>query len=180
LSPYLDLFAQLGVWNRNIQEFISDYYRWKKNQPVESGRPVFFDFTSFEPLHKSEELFYELGVDHSQAMGLLRQHMANIQRLARFIAIYIYSVVLDDENLLSNKQLIETLRIDNLHFDSDIMRQECSCLDGSQDRKFARIGMSFIEQFRNSRVSDPTKASQKLESIRVAAATPLQSNQRPA
>jgi len=171
--PYLDLFAQLGVWNRNIQAFISGYYRWKKSQPVEPGSPVFFDFTSFEPLRKSEELFYEVGVDHSQAMSLLKQQMANIQRLARFIAIYIYSVALDDESLLSNKQLIETLRIDNLHFDPEIMRQECGCLDGAQDRKFAQIGMKFIKQFRNSRGSAPAEASQKRKSIRaVNAAIP--------
>lgn len=145
--PYLDLFAQLGVWNHNIQEFICGYYRWKKTQTVEPRAPIFFDFTGFEPLKKSEELFYEVGVNPAEAIAMMKQHMSNIHKLGRFIAIYIYSVTLRDESLLSNKHLIETIRIDNLQFDPQRMRQECSCLDAAQDHKFAKTGMKFIAQF---------------------------------
>lgn len=146
--PYLDLFAKLGVWNHRIQAFIRDYYRWKRSRPSEPRRPIFFDFTGFEPLKKSEELFYAVGVGHSRAIGLLKQHMANIQILGRFIAIYIYSAVLDDESLLSNKHLIETINIENLRFDPDAMRQESSSLDNAIDPRFAKTAMRFITQFR--------------------------------
>jgi hypothetical protein len=150
VMPYLDLFAQLGVWNHNIQSFICSYYRWKKGRPTEPRSPILFDFTGFEPLKRSEELFYEVGVGSVQAIRLLEEHMDNIERLGRFIAIYIYSVVLDDESLLSNKHLIETIRIDNLRFDPDGMRQECHCLDRVIDHKFAKTAMTFITQFRTS------------------------------
>jgi len=156
--PYLDLFAKLGVWNHNIQAFIRDYYRWKKSRPSEPGNPIFFDLTGFEPLKNSEELFYEVGVGNAQAISLLKQHMANIQKLGRFIAIYIYSVVLGDESLLGNKHLIETIRIDNLRFDPDGMRQECSCLDKAVDHKFAKAAMKFIMQFRTPGENSPAKA----------------------
>ncbi len=158
--PYLDLFAKLGVWNQNIQVFIRDYYRWKKNQPAEPGDPILFDFTAFEPLKKSEELFYEVGVSPVQAIRLLREHMTNIQRLGSFIAIYIYSVVLNDESLLSNKHLIETIRIDNLRFDPESMRRECESLDKAHDQKFAKIGLQFITQFRAARENSPANAHQ--------------------
>jgi 2-polyprenyl-6-methoxyphenol hydroxylase-like FAD-dependent oxidoreductase len=156
--PYLDLFAKLGEWNHNIQVFIRDYYRWKKNQPAGSGNPICFDFTAFEPLKKSEELFYEVGAGPVQAIRLLREHMTNIQRLGSFIAIYIYSVVLNDESLLCNKHLIETIRVDNLRFDPESMRRECECLDKAHDQKFAKIGVQFITQFRAARENSPAMA----------------------
>ena len=167
IVPYLDLFAQLGQWNHNIQAFICAYYHWKKSQPTEPGSPILFDFTGFEPLKKSEELFYEVGIGNPQAIRLLKEHMPNIQRLGRFIAIYIYAVVLDDESLLSNKHLIETIRIDNLRFDPEGMRQECSCLDKEQDQHFAKTGMKFIKPFRMSRENLREKAPQKVESTPV-------------
>jgi 2-polyprenyl-6-methoxyphenol hydroxylase-like FAD-dependent oxidoreductase len=145
--PYLDLFAQLGAWNRNIQEFLCGYYHWKKNQPHESSRPVLFDLTGFEPLKRSEELFYEVGVAPCQAISLLKNHMANIEKLGRFIAIYIYSVVTQDEKLLRCKQLIETLRIDELSFDPERIRQECRNLDRGADEEFGKIGQTFIMHF---------------------------------
>ena len=169
--PYLDLFAKLGVWNHNIQAFICGYYRWKKLRPTEPHSPILFDFTGFEPLKKSEELFYEVGVGSAHAIELLKEHMANIERLGRFIAIYIYSVVLDDESLLGNKHLIETIRIDNLRFDPDGMRQECACLDKARDYNFAKTAMKFILQFGTSGQSSPPKAPRKIPVSAVTTAT---------
>jgi len=157
--PYLDLFAQLGVWNRNIQQFLRGYYRWRKNQPTESSRPVFFDFTGFEPLRKSEELFYEVGIATCQAISLLKNHMANIEKLGRFIAIYVYSVVTQDENLLSCKQLIETLRIDKLTFDPEGIRRECKDLDPGGDQEFGKIGQTFIMHFRGAHRSSQSRGN---------------------
>jgi flavin-dependent dehydrogenase len=146
---YLDLFAKLGVLNHNIQSFITSYYQWKKTQPVKLRTPNFFDFMSLEPLRKSEELFYEVGLSGRECIRVLKSSMGNVERLARFIAMYIYSVVLDDAQLLTSKQLAETLRIDNLRFDLDSMRQECSRLTGHKDAKLAKSAPTFIARFRN-------------------------------
>jgi 2-polyprenyl-6-methoxyphenol hydroxylase-like FAD-dependent oxidoreductase len=148
LVPFLDLFARLGTLNHRIQAFITGYYRWKKAQPVEAHAPVFFDFTSLEPLRKAEELFYQTGLSPSECIKKLRHYMANVEKLARFIAVHVYSVVLGDEGLLTNKQLLETLQIENLQFDEEIMRQECSCLDETKDPRFAKAGASFNMHFR--------------------------------
>src|SRR5262249_31153043 len=103
--PFLDIFAHLGALNHKLQGFIAGYYRWKKEHRHETGEPAFFDFTFFEPLKKAEELFYQTGLSAATCIKKLRQQMANVDRLARYIAVYIYSVVLDDETLLTNKQL---------------------------------------------------------------------------
>lgn len=145
--PYLDLFARLGVLNNNLQNFITSYYRWKKTRPVESCKPVFFDFTGLEPLKKSEELFYEVGLSAPEAIKLLKHSMVNVEKLARFIAVYIYSKVLEDESLLTNKQLAETIKLDNLYFDPEAMRQECRFLEAGKDPKLAKTGANFIAQF---------------------------------
>jgi 2-polyprenyl-6-methoxyphenol hydroxylase-like FAD-dependent oxidoreductase len=148
--PYLDLFAKLGVLNHNLQAFITQYYHWKKTQPAVPHEPNFYDFTFLEPLKKSEELFYEIGLSGAECLRVLKQSISNIERLARFIAVYIYSVVLGDEDLLSNKELIKTINIENLRFDPERMRQECQSLDPAKDERLAKIGANFVMQFRRN------------------------------
>ena len=148
--PYLDLFARLGVLNLSLQTFITAYYHWKKSQPVQFRDPNFFDFMFFEPLKKSEELFYEVGLSAMECMKVLKHGMSNVEKLARFVAVYIYSVVLGDETLLSNKELAETITPENLQFDPERMRLECSRLDGARDAKLAKTAPNFIARFRTN------------------------------
>ncbi len=148
--PYLDLFAQLGVLNHSVQSFITAYYKWKKSQPTPLQEPKFFDFTWFEPLQKSEELFYQVGLSSSQAIVVLKQSMANIEKFARFIAVYVYSVVLANDGLLTNKELWETINIDNLHFDPEAMRKQCSGLAKRRSSKSAKIPNQFVSLFRST------------------------------
>ena len=148
--PYLDLFAKLGVLNNSLQAFITAYYHWKKSQPLESQETRFFDFMSLEPLKRAEQLFYEVGLSGAGCIRILKASMANIERLARFIAVHIYAAVLGDESLLANKQLIETIPIDNLQFDPDKIRAECVRLDAAQDHKFLKTSPNFTAQFGKS------------------------------
>ena len=76
--------------------------------------------------------------------------MPNIENLARFIAVYIYSTVLEDENLLTNKQLIESVDITNLDFDPEAMRRECEVLDPTRDARMEKLGAEFIKHFRKT------------------------------
>lgn len=150
LVSYLDVFAKLGPLNHSIQGFITAYYRWKQARPLEPREPNLFDFTGLEPLKKSEELFYKVGLSSRECIRLLRQSMSNIENLARFIAVYIYSVVVEDEYLLTNKQLIESVNITNLNFDPEAMRLECRSLDPTRDARLEKLGAEFIKQFRKA------------------------------
>lgn len=148
--PYLELFSKLGAMNRNLQDFIAGYYCWKKKKgrPVEPHEPRFFDFMSFEPLKKAEGLFYQTGLSVPETLSILRQNMPNVEGFARFIAAYIYSVVLGDEGLTANKELIETINIQDLRFDPEAMREECSGLKMTKEAEFAKTGSDFIMEFR--------------------------------
>jgi len=148
--PYLDLFAKLGVLNHNLQAFITGYYHWKKAQPIEFSEPNFFDFMFLEPLKKSEELFYQVGLSGPACIKVLKNSMGNVEKLARFIAMYIYSAVLGDQELLTNKQLAETIRLDNLRFDPKSMRQECKQLTSQRDAKLAKTAPNFVARFCHS------------------------------
>jgi len=171
--PYLDLFAKLGVLNHNLQSFITAYYHWKKAHPLKARTPIFFDFMSLEPLKQSEELFYEVGLSGRECIRVLKSSMGNVERLARFVAMYIYSVVLDDAELLTSKQLAETLRIENLRFDLDSMRQECNRLTGHKDAKLAKTAPTFIARFRNreNRLTEELPA-RAIPPVRVTIAAP--------
>lgn len=146
-GPYLELFSRLGALNHSIQSFITGYYYWKKDRPVESCEPHFFDFMWFEPLRKAEQLFYEVGLSASECLKILKAAMAEIEKLARFIAVYIHSVVLGDDSLLANKQLIESMPLANLRFDPELMRRQCSDLGPAQDPELLETGARFVAQF---------------------------------
>jgi 2-polyprenyl-6-methoxyphenol hydroxylase-like FAD-dependent oxidoreductase len=145
--PFLDLFARLGVLNRNIQAFITQYYYWKKDQPVEAHEPRFFDFMGFDALRKAEQLFYQVGLSGPDCLETSKVAMANIETLARFIAVYIYSAVLGDEGLLTNEDLAESIQIEKLCFDPESMRRQCSHLHEAEDRKLLETASQFIAQF---------------------------------
>lgn len=154
-GPYLELFSRLGALNHSIQSFITGYYYWKtkKAQPVEAHEPHFFDFMWFEPLKKAEQLFYEVGLSGPECLKILKAAMAEIEKLARFIAAYIHSAVLGDESLLANKQLCESMPIANLQFDLELMRRQCSDLGPAQDRELVETGGRFFAQFGKRPVS---------------------------
>jgi flavin-dependent dehydrogenase len=152
--PFLDLFAKLGAINNSIQPFITGYYRWKKGRPATQHEPVLFDFTSFEPLKKSQELFYQVGLSPRECVRTLERQMANVERMARFIAAYIYSVVLEDESLLA-KNLAESIDIEKLEFDPEKMRQMSGALNTTKESKLTKAGNDFIMEFRHSRQQTP-------------------------
>jgi hypothetical protein len=141
------MFARLGMLNNSIQTFITAYYHWKKDRPVEHRDPSFLDFMFLDPLKKSEELFYQVGLSGTECMKVLKTGMANVERLGRFIAMHIYSQVLEDESLLTSKELSDTIRVDNLRFDPEQMRRECSRFSSAKDPKLAKVAPSFVALF---------------------------------
>ncbi len=153
--PFLDLFAKLGVINNSIQPFIAGYYRWKKGRLTTQQETVLFDFTSFEPLKKSQELFYQVGLTPRECIRTLERQMANVEKMARFIAAYIYSAVLEDDSILLAKNLAETIDIETLEFDPEKMRQTSSVLNTTKESKLTKAGTDFITEFRRPNQQTP-------------------------
>jgi hypothetical protein len=130
---YLSKFSRLGAINKNLQSFISAYYQWKKSVRQLARGPIFHDFTALGPLRTAESTFYRVGVSVEEAIQLLDSQIANLRELARFIVVYISSVVLRDEHLLTNRSFIESIDLQDFHFDPDEIRHryaKCSASIG--------------------------------------------------
>jgi flavin-dependent dehydrogenase len=120
---YLRKFSRLGILNHNIQSFISDYYHWKQTEAKRMRAPVFHDFTSHGALRTAESMFYRVGVSVSEARHLLDDQLANLRELARFITVYVSSIVLADEQVLTNRAFIESINPQQFRFDLDDIRE---------------------------------------------------------
>jgi flavin-dependent dehydrogenase len=156
ILSFLDVFARLGVINNSLQSFITGFYRWKKSQPARCQEPVLFDFSSFEPLKKAQELFYQVGLTPQECIRILKRQMANVEQMAGFIVAYVYSVVLDDDSVLAARNFVEDIDFGKLEFDPDKMRQAALALNRTREAKLTKIGADFIAQFRRgeNRVSE--------------------------
>ncbi len=121
ILSYLSKFSRLGAINKNLQSFISAYYQWKKSalQPVRE--PLFHDFTSIGSLRMAESTFYHVGVSVEAAISVLETQLANLKELAYYIVAHVYSVVLLDERVLTNRSFIESIDLQNFRFDPDEM-----------------------------------------------------------
>src|SRR5437868_6638572 len=111
VAAFLRRFSQLGPINKNLQSFISAYYRWKKIERQPLREPVFNDFTDIGPLRAAEKVFYEVGVSVEEARRVLDSQLANLKEMARFILAYVSSIVLSDERVLTNRTFIESIDI---------------------------------------------------------------------
>jgi hypothetical protein len=65
--------------------------------------------------------------------------------------------VLNDEELLTNKQFVESVKIASLSFDPEAMAHECRNLNPTRDPGLAKLGAEFIRQFRTPRPLDNSK-----------------------
>jgi flavin-dependent dehydrogenase len=160
ILSFLDLFARLGTINSSLQSFIAGFYRWKKDQPPRYQERILFDFASFEPLKKSQDLFYQMGLTPEECIKTIKRQMVHIEHLASFIVSYVYSVVLDDDSLLAARHVVEGIDIEKLEFDPDKMRQIAHRPNTAQDSKLMKLGSEFTLQFRrgHNRCSDKTPA----------------------
>jgi 2-polyprenyl-6-methoxyphenol hydroxylase-like FAD-dependent oxidoreductase len=118
---YLGKFSRLGAINKHLQSFISAYYQWKKSARQPAREPLFHDFTSIGALRTAESTFYRIGVSAEEALAVLETQLANLKELARYIVAHVYSVVLADERVLTNRSFIESIDLQNFRFDPDEM-----------------------------------------------------------
>ena len=118
IASFLNKFSRLGAVNHNLQTFLSDYFQWKKENRQSSPAPLFYDFTTLEPLRRAEQTFYRVGVSVEEARTVLDEQLANLQEMARFIISYIGAVVAGDETLLINRAFVEGFDLDSFTFDA--------------------------------------------------------------
>ena len=149
IQVFFRKFAQLGPINRNLQQFMIDFFTWKKQQGLPSPK-VLNDFMELTPLKVAETAFYEVGLSEAENQEVLERHLRNLKEFARFIYAYVTARVLGDERLMRNRSFIESIRLRDYTFDTEAMRRElethghCSdlyawSLDPEGMRKFDRL-----------------------------------------
>jgi flavin-dependent dehydrogenase len=136
---YLSKFSRLGAINKNLQSFISAYYQWKKSARAPTHGPLFHDFTALGPLRTAESTFYRVGVSVEDAVAILEAQLTNLKELARYIVAYIYSVVLSDECVLTNRAFIESIDLQHFRFDPDEMHDHYA--------RYAALGDLYVWPF---------------------------------
>src|SRR5262249_32146904 len=109
LHLLLGKLSRLGRLNAGLHTFLSAFYQWKKRDGQPPREPVFFDFTEIGPLQAAERAFYRIGVSVEEAGRILDAQLSNVKELARFLVAYIYSVVLDDEQVVTKGAFVESI-----------------------------------------------------------------------
>lgn len=118
---YLRTFSRLGPLNRGVQKLLVDYYRWKKvGGLVGSDEPRHFDFMSVSSLASAERTFYRVGVDVETAREVLREQLANVEELARYLIAFVASRVIGVPEALNHARFVEEVsRLDAIAFEPE-------------------------------------------------------------
>jgi flavin-dependent dehydrogenase len=156
IPSFIKKFSRLGAVNRNLQEFITAFYHWKKERCVRTRHPIFNDFMEISALRIAESTFYRVGVSVTEAREVLDEQLANLLELARFIVAHVHSVVLADDGIVSNRSFVETIDLDDFRFDESEMHKHYAAHAGNAERYEWAFDPSVLNRFRtNQRNPDP-------------------------
>jgi flavin-dependent dehydrogenase len=120
---FIRRFSQLGLINKKLQAFISAFYQWKRANCRSVPDPVFNDFMELGPLRTAESTFYQVGLSVEGAREVLDVQLDNLRELACYIVAHIYSVVLGDERVLTNRSFVGSITLEDFSFDPGSMRE---------------------------------------------------------
>lgn len=124
LPHFLRKFGLLGPVNRNLQTFLSEFYRWKQAHVPPETEPGMNDFYEMPWLRESEKLFYKVGLTREEAIEALDTHFHNLREYARWIVAQVYATVLGKPEVGGDAAFQERIRLRELAFDPEKMRLE--------------------------------------------------------
>ena len=131
LFSYMRKFSRLGAINRNLQSLISAYFQWKKARTEPAREPIFYELMDVRTLAEAEKTFYYVGISVDEAGAKLDEQLANLEELARFFIAHVYSVVLDDASVITNRAFVESIKLNETRFDPPAMRDDYSKYEAS-------------------------------------------------
>lgn len=130
ITAFLSRFARLGTVNHRLQNFLSDYFQWKKTNSEIASNPLHYDFMMLEPLRRAEQTFYRVGVSVEEARAVLDEQLNNLNELARFIVAHVGSVVVGDESLINNRSFVESFDLNTLDFNPvELLENAANCAE---------------------------------------------------
>jgi hypothetical protein len=119
VPEFLRKFGLLGPLNRNLHQFLSDYYVWKKKNGRLHSEPHLNDFLDLVPVATSERMFYEVGLPVEQAIEALDGQYQRMREFARFIFAYVAAQVVGNPSALHNAAFVRALKPRSLKFDPE-------------------------------------------------------------
>lgn len=124
LPHFLRKFGLLGPINRNLQTFLSEFYRWKQAHVPPETETGMNDFYEMPWLRESEKLFYKVGLTREEAIETLDMHFHNLREYARWIVAQVYAAVLGKPEIAGDAAFQERIKLRDLAFDPEKMRME--------------------------------------------------------
>ncbi len=147
VPAFLSRFSRLGEMNAQVQQFLSDFYQWKKVHGRRPNGPVFHDFTQLETLKRAEQTFYQVGVTGDEARLVLDDQLVSLRELAKFIVAHIYSVVLGDKWVRTNGAFVESIDLKQLKFDPAVMHDDYEPHLGSGQKYDWKLDPNALQAF---------------------------------
>ena len=106
LLAFLRFFTRLGPINQGLHGLLSEFYQYKREHHSPPSHPVYFDLMSFPALQEAERCFYRIGIGIDEAREVLREQLAHLEEMARFIVSHVVSVVEGDSAVLSCSEFV--------------------------------------------------------------------------
>lgn len=128
---YLRKFGLLGPINSRLQQFLADYYEWKKAAGRTGSLRLDMDFYDFTPLMLSEKLFYQVGLARPELEDVLQAQAKRLEEFARSMAAHVYACVLGDAGVSSNEAFRSSIRLRELQFNPAAMAEHYAKFQGA-------------------------------------------------
>jgi hypothetical protein len=154
MPAFLRRYGILGPVNANLQRFLSAFFQWKKNQPAQPfAAPNLIEFYDMAPLRDAEKLFYEAGLEPSEAVAVIDRHLDRLLEFARYILAHIYASVLGRREVLTNPGFIASLNLRHVTFDPELMKADYAAHAGSSGSYAWKLDPLVLERFIIERAS---------------------------
>jgi 2-polyprenyl-6-methoxyphenol hydroxylase-like FAD-dependent oxidoreductase len=147
ILPFLERFSTLGTLNRRLHEFLSGYYQWKKREGREHAGPIFHELSSLGTLKESEQLFYQVGVGTPEALRLLDTQLESLRELARFTVAHVTAMVVSDPQLLTHKDFVDGIHLDQIQFDPKAMKERHRSLPAARETYAWKLDPNALKAF---------------------------------
>jgi hypothetical protein len=86
-----------------------------------------------QPLFEAETLFYEAGLNPTQAVAVVDRRLERLKEFARYILAHIYASVLGNRVVLINGPFVSSLSLRDTVFDPAAMQAAYAPYAGSRD-----------------------------------------------
>ena len=160
VQTFLRRFAIFGPINKCVQQFLSDFFKWKLENGIKNlPEPTHIEYYSILPLKESETLFYQMGLTTEEAEDQIEIHVDRMREFARYIYAHVYASVLCDRNVVVNHDFCKSLKLREVKFDPEGMRAHYAEHAGCTEKYPWKLDPYALEVFIRSEMENRQSAA---------------------